>query len=170
MCYNLYPIPKRPDAPRNPTATVAGDSVLLQWERAETAQPNFTYEVFIRDGLGNLVNSTPAFVGDTRDGKRKAGRMGRVGSVCQWTFHPTAPGTYTWGVQTVNAAYEGSTFTIGPAFSIEDVTDIRRPSAEEDTSHDEAEIYSAEGIRRAAPNRGLNIIRSKQTTQKVVMP
>lgn len=71
MCYNLYPIPKRPDAPRNPTATVAGDSVLLQWERAETAQPNFTYEVFIRDGLGNLVNSTPAFVGDTRDGNAR---------------------------------------------------------------------------------------------------
>ena len=169
MCYNLYPTPSRPDAPLNPTAIVQGDSVLLQWERAETAQPNCTYEVFIRDSLDTQQNSTPAFVGDARDGKRKVNRMGRVGSICRWTFHPTVPGTYTWGVQTVDAAYSGSAFALGPAFTIGNTTGIRDLSERENISHEGAEVYTAEGIRQTEPKRGLNSIRSKQTTRKVLI-
>jgi hypothetical protein len=51
--------------------------------------------------------------------------MGRVGCRTEWTFCHTKPGTYTWGVQTINAAYEGSTFTEGPQFTVaeDDISD-----------------------------------------------
>ena len=168
MCYNLYPTPKRPEAPLNPTATVQDGVILLQWEVPESVQPNCTYEIFITDSLGNQLNSTPAFVGGTNDGVRKINRMGRIGSAKQWTFHPTASGTYFWGVQTVNAAYNGSTFTTGPAFTVGSVPtgihsyaglDIAQPSG----------IYSPEGIRRAEPQRGINILRTKEGIRKVVI-
>jgi len=167
MCYNLYPTPSRPDAPFNPTATVLDGGVLMQWDVPETVQPCSTYEVFVADSLGNQLNCTPAFVGGDRDGKRKVNRMGRVGSIHRWVFHPQAPGTYSWGVQTVDAAYNGSTFTTGPSFTIGNPTSIQASSVH---SAGDAAVYSIEGIRYAAPRRGLNIFRQGQTMRKVMMP
>ncbi len=168
MCYNLYPTPLRPDAPVNPTATVQDDGVLLQWEAPESVQPNCTYEIFIADSLGNQLNSTPAFVGGTNDGVRKVNRMGRVGSIKQWIFHPTASGTYRWGVQTVNAAYNGSVFAEGPAFTVSSVPTSIHSSAGQSSTHP-SEIYSPDGIRRAAPQHGINIIRTKEGIRKVLL-
>ena len=162
LCYNLYPTPSRPEAPINPTATVKAGGVLLQWEMPESVLPNCTYEVFITDSDGNQLNSTPAFVGGDRDGIRKINRMGRVGSICEWTFHPTTPGTYAWGVQTVDAAYNGSTFTTGPSFLWDEGTGIASPL--EGTK--EQAIYSLEGILRSEPQRGVNIIRGKKVVIK----
>jgi len=44
--------------------------------------------------------------------------MGRIGCRNTWTFNPPAAGTYKWGVQTVDAAYSGSVFAEGPAFTV----------------------------------------------------
>ena len=125
LCYNLFPTPSRPDAPLAPTAMKQTGGVTLSWQASETAQPCFTYEVFIKDEAGNLINSTPAFIGGTKDGIRKINALGRVGCRTEWTFRPSKPGTYTWGVQTVDAAYNGSTFTEGPQFTVteEDIPD-----------------------------------------------
>ncbi len=168
LCYNLYPTPSRPEAPVNPTATVRDGEVTLQWEVPESVQPNCTYEIYIADSLGQLLNSTPAFVGGANDGIRKVNRMGRVSCTKQWTFHPTAPGTYTWGVQTVNAAYNGSTFTAGPAFTISDLTGIHSPTHQHTTGP--SAIYSPEGILRAKPQRGLNILCTPEGTRKIIYP
>ena len=164
LCYNLYPTPSRPDAPLNPSATVQGDSVLLQWEAPETVLPNCTYEVFIADSKGNQLNSTPAFIGGDRDGIRKINHMGRVGSIQEWVFHPTTSGTYSWGVQTVDAAYNGSTFTIGPAFDFNKANGIASPF--EKTR--ERTIYSPEGILRSEPQRGINILQTKEGIRKML--
>lgn len=119
LCYNLGAIPSRPDAPQNCQAEVNADgTVTLKWEAPETAKPCFTYEVYIQDSVGNLLNSVPAFVGGTTDGVRKINRMGRVGNLLHWTFTPVASGTYKWGVQAIDAAYTGSVFTPGPDFSV----------------------------------------------------
>lgn len=142
MCYNLYPTPLRPDAPVNPTATVQDDGVLLQWEVPESVQPNCTYEIFIADSLGNQLNSTPAFVGGMNDGVRKVNRMGRVGSIKQWIFHPTASGTYRWGVQTVNAAYNGSVFAEGPAFTVSSVPTSIHSSAGQSSNPSLRNLFS----------------------------
>ena len=167
MCYNLYPTPLRPDAPINPTATVQDDGVQLRWEVPETVQPNCTYEVYIADSLGNQLNSTPAFVGGAQDGIRKINRMGRVGSICEWTFHPTSSGTYSWGVQTVDAAYNGSTFTAGPDFAFKGsgTTGITSPLKETRKRG----IYSPEGILRSRLQRGINILRTSEGIRKVIV-
>ena len=119
LCYNLAAIPSRPDAPQNCQAEVNNDgSVTLTWDASEKNQPCYTYEVYIQDAEGNQLNSTPAFIGGDKDGVRKVNRMGRVGCQNTWTFNPPTTGTYKWGVQTIDAAYTGSTFTEGPAFTI----------------------------------------------------
>ena len=119
LCYNLGTTPSRPDAPVNCRAEVNDDkSVTLTWEAPETAQPCYTYEVFIQDAEGNQLNSTPAFIGGDKDGLRKVNRMGRVGCLQTWAFVPPVTGTYKWGVQTIDAAYRGSTFAEGPQFTV----------------------------------------------------
>ena len=168
MCYNLYSTPSRPDAPLNPTAIVKDDGILLQWEVPESVQPNCTYEIFITDSLGNQLNSTPAFVGGNSDGVRKINRMGRVGSIRRWFFHPMASGTYHWGVQTVDAAYNGSTFTAGPAFTFSsEPTSVHSPASQ--SSFQSSEVYSPDGIRHATPQRGINILRTKDGIKKVLI-
>ena len=125
LCYNLLNRPSNPNSPNNPTVTKQNGIVLLAWQAPETAQPGFTYEVFIKDEAGNLLNSVPSFVGGTKDGIRKVNALGRVGCLTQWPFRPAKPGTYTWGVQTIDAAYNGSIFTEGPQFTVteEDIED-----------------------------------------------
>ncbi len=165
LCYNLYPTPSRPEAPLNPTATVQADGVLLRWDVPESVLPNCTYEVFITDSMGNQLNSTPAFVGGNRDGIRKVNCKGRVGSIQEWVFHPTTPGTYSWGVQTVDAAYNGSTFTVGPSFVFNDSgAGIDSPSE----MKGERAVYSPEGILRSEPQHGINIICTKEGIRKVL--
>lgn len=119
LCYNLGTIPQRPDAPINCQAEVNTDgTVTLTWGTPATAKPCYTYEVFLQDSEGNLLNSTPAFIGGDKDGIRKINRMGRVGCQQTWQFCPSAPGTYKWGVQTIDASYTGSVFTEGPSFTV----------------------------------------------------
>ena len=118
LCSNLYPIPSRPDAPLAPTVTKQDGRTRLSWQAPETAHPGYTYEIYIKDEEGNLVNSTPSIIGGTKDGLRKVNRLGRVGCLTEWTFLPAKPGTYKWGVQTIDAAYVGSVFTEGPQFTV----------------------------------------------------
>ena len=162
LCYNLYPTLSRPDAPLAPTATKQAGGVTLAWQAPETAQPGFTYEVYIKDEAGNLLNSTPAIIGGTKDGIRKVNNLGRVGCCTAWTYHPTKPGTYSWGVQTIDAAYNGSTFTEGPQFTVteEDIEDSLIPLSlsQRETG---GTIYNIAGQRLSHPQKGVNIVRGK---------
>ena len=169
LCYNLYPRPSRPEPPVNPTASVQEDgTVLLQWEVPETVLPNCTYELYITDSLGRQLNSTPAFVGGEHDGIRKVNRMGRVGCVRQWTFHPATSGIYHWGVQTINAAYDGSPFTAGPDFTVTSTSGIQSVSAsQEASSTDGVQFYSPSGMQLSQPRHGVNIIMNRQGVRKV---
>ncbi len=119
LCYNLATIPQRPDAPQNCQAEANADgSITLTWEAPESAKACYTYEVFIQDSESNLLNGTPAFIGEDKNGVRKINRMGRIGCLNTWTFNPPTAGTYKWGVQTIDATYTGSTFTEGPEFNV----------------------------------------------------
>ena len=168
LCCNLMNNPSNPNNPNNPNVTIQDGLVSLSWQAPETAHPGFTYEIFIKDEAGNLQNSTPAFVGDTKDGIRKANLPGRVGCRTEWTFRPTKPGTYTWGVQTVDAAYNGSTFTEGPQFTVteEDIADgIASPEVKDFNSplleEGIGEAYNLAGQRLSKPQKGVNIINGK---------
>ncbi len=182
LCCNLFPTPSRPDAPLAPEATISDGRVVLSWQAPETAKNGFTYEIYIKDEQGNLVNSTPAFVGGTKDGIRKANLLGRVGCRTQWTFCPTQAGNYTWGVQTVDAAFCGSTFAEGPQFTVteedialalndpkvpelfkdlKDTKDLKDPNAPE-------EFYSLSGQRLSGQQRGIHIVNNHSKPFKIL--
>jgi GH43 family beta-xylosidase len=141
LCYNLGAIPTRPDAPLNCQADVNADgTVTLTWDAPQTAQPCYTYELWLQDSQGNLLNSTPAFISGDKDGVRKINRMGRVGCQQTWTFNPPSSGTYKWGVQTIDAAYTGSTFAEGPAFTVisqeDGIQPIKNEPMDDDSYYD----------------------------------
>ena len=161
LCQNLNPTPSRPDAPLAPVCDKRDGMVVLTWQAPETALANCTYEVFIQNENGQQLNSTPAIIGGTKDGIRKVNRHGRVGCRTEWTFRPTKPGTYTWGVQTIDATYTGSVFTQGPQFSVteEDLTTaISTPSAKEE----EKTVYNLSGQMVGQPRPGINIRNSRK--------
>lgn len=160
MCYNLYPTPSRPEAPKDCKVEVTDyGTAILSWSPAESAHKGYTYEVFLKDSLGNCVNSVPVFIGDSKDGVRKANCKGRAGNVCRWEFRPSKPGTYTWGVQTVDAAYTGSEFTLGEPFRIEEKkgTAVTSPWATTDTGT----VYGTDGRRIHGKSKGIHIIKGK---------
>ena len=161
LCYNLGAIPSRPDAPQNCQVQVNTDgSATFTWEAPETAKACFTYEVFVQDSEGNLLNSTPAFVGGDKDGIRKINRMGRVGCQQTWQFCPLAPGTYKWGVQTIDAAYSGSVFTEGPEFTIPSQEDGIQPIGKEQLTDDSS--YDLSGRRTTSSSHLIYIKEGKK--------
>ena len=89
--------------------------------------------------------------------------MGRVGCRTEWTFCPTKPGTYTWGVQTINAAYNGSTFTEGPQFTVteEDISDGIADVKSEKLKV-KNHIYSIAGQRLLKEQKGVNIVNKRK--------
>ena len=177
LCSNLLPVPSRPDAPAAPTFAKQDGGVTLSWQAPETAHPGFTYEVYIKDEEGNLVNSTPSHIGDTNDGIRKVNRAGRAGHLTHWTFFPTKPGTYSWGVQTIDAAFTGSLFTEGPQFTVTegDISDAINPiltSPEEEIVNGKwlnGKCYDLSGQRLPKPRKGINITADGQEARKVLL-
>ncbi|MEE1005070.1 MAG: family 43 glycosylhydrolase [Bacteroidaceae bacterium] len=161
LCYNLLPPISRPEAPLNPSVSQQDGIVTLSWEMPASAKQGFTYEVYIKDETGNLLCSTPSFIGDTKDGIRKVNRPGRIGPRTEWTYRPSKPGTYTWGVQTIDATYTGSTFASGPQFTITEediangITSIRDNAAEKI-------IFNLAGQRLSKAQRGINIVNGQK--------
>lgn len=161
LCYNLLPPTSRPETPLSPNFSQKDGVVTLSWEMPASAKQGFTYDVYIKDETNNLLCSTPSFIGDTKDGIRKVNRPGRIGPRTEWTFRPTKPGTYTWGVQTIDATYTGSAFATGPQFTItaEDIangiTSIRDNAAEKI-------IYNLAGQRLSKAQRGINIVNGQK--------
>ena len=163
LCYNLLYTPSRPDAPLAPTADNVAGIVTLAWQAPETAQPGFTYEVFIKDEAGKLLNSVPVIVGGTNDGIRKANLLGRVGTRAEWTFYPTKAGTYSWGVQTVDAAYNGSTFTEGPQFTVtEEDIETSLNQLQDSKLKSQNNIFNLAGQRLSKARKGVNIRQGKK--------
>lgn len=112
-------------SPENLTAHGKAGEVILSWEASMGTANNTTYEVYVKDSSGNLLTQTLAFVGGELDGVRKVMQMGRQG--CNHSLKLSLPeGDYSWGVQAVNARYEGSRFAVGHFFVNKDaVTSIR---------------------------------------------
>ncbi len=114
---NINEASARPDAPTNCEVSVENDVVTLSWNAPESAVGNYTYEFFIKDADGNLVNDCVSHIGGELDGVRKTNTYGNAGCNTTIKFYPTTSSTFTWGVQAINASYQGSTFTLGDSFS-----------------------------------------------------
>lgn len=166
VALNSNAAPSRPDAPTSPSATVGEKSVTLSWEAPASATGCESFEFFVKDSNGNLVNDCLSFVGGTLDGVRKSQTAGNAGGNKSIVFFPPKNDTYTWGVQTVNAAYLGSTFATGGEFTIEGagIGAVEKDKAAE-TQH-----YNVAGVPVEADTPGIHIVRHSDgsNTKQVV--
>jgi hypothetical protein len=111
FCNNPYGVAARPDAPQNLNVSVNGKDLEITWDAPANAKNNETYELFLQDENGKFLNSVCSFVGGDKDGIRKVTRQGNAYMNKAINLKNVADGTYTVGVQTINAALRGSTFT-----------------------------------------------------------
>lgn len=109
---NPHARPARPDAPSLQAPVVNGGLVTLSWADAATSKKNVTYEYYVKDASGNTVFGGNVIIGGTNDGVRKVAAAGNAYNARQITLSLPS-GSYTYGVQTVNAALEGSVFATG---------------------------------------------------------
>jgi hypothetical protein len=106
----------RPLPPGNLSVNTSGNHVTFSWEAEENK--NLSYEYFIKDSQGNLYTACRSHIGGELDGKRKVLDLGNAMLNKSITLHNLPQGTYTWGVQTIDASYAGSVFTWGENFSV----------------------------------------------------
>ena len=143
----------------------------LSWTHAAGAQKNFTYELYIKNAEGKIYNGCTSFIGGDKDGLRKTVTPGNMGTNTKVTL--TLPkGKYSWGVQAVNASYDGSKFANGGSFEVTEtgvvnaISDINAETGNVKV----AAVYTANGTQIAAPVKGINIVKyTDGTTRKVVV-
>ena len=143
-----------PAAPLLDTPVTNNGQVTLSWQADPDAIGNETFEYIVFDKDGHVVAGTN--VADYATGKRKSPTNGNACEAKAITLS-LPEGEYTYGVQTVSGAYEGSEFAKG-SFSITG-TGIR--SAEVGANADEA-IYDLQGRQLSKPARGVNIVGNKK--------
>ncbi|MBQ8046555.1 MAG: VCBS repeat-containing protein [Prevotella sp.] len=148
--------PVRPEKPQLGQAETGAGSVTLAWEKPESAKGNVTFEYWVKDANGRLVTSCNAHIGGALDGKRKTVGPGNACQARKTTLH-LPKGSYTYGIQTVDGAYQGSEFATG---SFEILTD--GIAAAEAPSSTKNSIYNTGGQRLSAPQTGVNIINRKK--------
>jgi hypothetical protein len=115
MLNNRTVINERPSAPSGLAAAVDQSSVTLSWNAAtdkETPAAGLSYEYFLKKD-GTLYNSVRSHVGGNLDGVRKVLDLGNAMLNKSITLHTLPDGNYEWGVQAIDASYEGSTFATG---------------------------------------------------------
>ncbi|MBQ7494647.1 MAG: VCBS repeat-containing protein [Bacteroidaceae bacterium] len=162
---NPWQVAARPDAPTAPTAEIKGNTVKLSWTPAASSLKNVTYEIYIKDlKTGRFYNGVTSFVGGDNDGIRKVLREGNA--FMNTTLTLTLPdGAYEWGVQTVNAALRGSVFAQGGKLAVGDQSNIQGIKS----AATAGAIYTVDGRQLSAAQKGLNIVRSGTSFQKVIV-
>ena len=111
MSKNPYGVGTRPESPASVTASVNNKEVALEWTPAETSQNNVTYDYYIKNtDTGKYYRGVTATVGGENDGVRNTIAQGRAFMAKKLTLNNMPVGKYEVGVQTVNAAMQGSPF------------------------------------------------------------
>lgn len=163
---NISAAPERPDAPTDLQATGKAGAVTLSWSPAANAQNNTTYEIFVKSSDGKLLTQTLSFIGGTNDGVRKVNQLGSAG--CNKSITLNLPkGNYSWGVQAVNAAYDGSIFATKEMVVSENEVVTGIPSITNENTATAVEHYNLNGF-KVNPNnyRGVIITRYADGTVK----
>lgn len=131
---NTAPLP-----PADLTASVTGDSVAFSWlpgNDAETSVAALTYNLYVKDAAGRYLLFPNANI---TNGLRMTVGMGNAYNNLGWHLQSLAPGTYTCGVQTIDAGYAGSAFTAPVSFTVAAVANAAR-IAGETLTHGAAEM------------------------------
>jgi hypothetical protein len=109
----------RPAAPDDLSAEVNGSDVILSWSPGSddsTPVASLTYN--IRVGTAPLAVDIVAPTANPVNGRRPLSRMGNVQNNRSWTIRNLLPGTYFWSVQTLDAAYNWSSFAEDQTFTV----------------------------------------------------
>lgn len=164
---NPWSVATRPDAPTAPTAKVDANSVSLSWTPASSAMKNVTYEFYLKNKqTGKFYNNVCSFVGGERDGQRKVLREGNAYMNTALTINNLPEGTYEWGVQTVNAAFVGSTFAKGDDIVIGNgATGINNATSTKSNSVEVAR-YNLSGQAVTKLQKGVNLVRMSDGSVK----
>ena len=154
---NPWSVPNRPDAPTGLIESVNGSVVTLSWTPAKSSFKNVTYEYYLKEiTSGRIYNNVTSFIGGDNDGLRKVLRDGNAYMNTTLTLS-LADGTYEWGVQTINAAQMGSTFTKGTTFVIGSGTDVK--SATNSSAATEVARYNLNGQTLKGEQKGFNLVK-----------
>jgi len=116
----------KPSAPTNINAVTDGSSVTLSWDAAtddKTPSNSLSYEYYIKNSDEEVYNNCRSIIGGDMDGSRMVLALGNAFLSKSVTLNNLPVGEYTWGVQTIDACYEGSVFESG-AFTISESTDV----------------------------------------------
>lgn len=165
---NPWQVAARPDAPTDLNAEVDGRDVTLSWTPAASSMKNVTYEYYLKNEKGTLINNVHAFVGGDKDGLRKVLLDGNAYMNTTLNLKNVPDGTYEWGVQTVNAAQRGSVFAKGGTIKVgTGVTAIN--SVAKTANAKTTAIYSVDGKQLSRMQQGLNIVKMSDGTVKKVI-
>ncbi len=147
---NIDPKPRKPPVPANLNASQVGNSIVFSWEKPnDISYPSnlldgLSYNVYVglEDGDQNIQTSNS----DPSTGNRYIIGRGNASQTLSWTFDDLPDATYRWGVQAIDADYEGSEFVQGEPVIFE------RPDWRDDT---ESILLSAlNGIAEAEMHSG----------------
>ena len=114
------PYNSRPVAPSRLSVEKGPTSAILTWEPGsdfETPAEGLSYNLYIGTTQGGHDILSPM---SQEDGMRMIQAPGNAGQGGRWLITDLLPGrTYFWGVQTIDAVFDGSEFQPGPSFILE---------------------------------------------------
>ena len=169
---NPWAKPARPAAPTNAAAEVDDHSVTFTWDAPASELKNVTYEYYLKNmNTGKMYNNVTSFVGGAKDGIRKVLREGNAYMNRTLTLSNLPDGTYQWGVQTINAALQGSTFANGQQFVIGDggTVGITTINNNDNTNVNPVATYNTAG-QQIRSQRGINLVKMTDgSVRKVIV-
>lgn len=131
--------PSVPGTPANLVASQEGDKVILEWNAPQLPSvgiaAGFTYNVYVRRD-NDLIVSPQA---DINTGFFRVAEDGNTFNLRRIVLEGLTEGSYSWGVQAVDADYQGSAFAIGNNFNYispdlqeisDDILDVEVPYTE----------------------------------------
>ncbi len=106
----------KPSAPTNLAATLVEDMLTLSWDASTddlTPAVSLSYEFFLKDGDDKFIVAPASMVGGDKDGFRMLVKHGNAYLNKFAIINDLPHGSYTWGVQAIDASYAGSAFATG---------------------------------------------------------
>jgi len=106
-----------PSPPTNLVSTVDADSVILSWDSgsdSETQASGLSYNLYISDSKGDVLSP----MADKNTGKRKIVTKGNASQNLFWKSNSLKFGEYFWSIQSIDNAFEGSSFAVQDTFIV----------------------------------------------------
>ncbi|WMJ72720.1 FG-GAP-like repeat-containing protein [Cytophagaceae bacterium ABcell3] len=104
--------------PDDLTSEPDGNSVTFNWEYSDTSVlPNdYTYDIYLGTSSGGRELFSP--LADINNGQPRVAKQGNFNAINELTINNLPKGTYYWGIQAVDAAFNRSGFSTENSFTI----------------------------------------------------